>query len=165
MNLCVRRVNRIRRTPAEKITAPQRKRYVLLLGYLCALTCLVFAVNNCAQQPAAKTPPGPMLDQGIVTIDTPQFTLKLVRSSQTVAALQPKGPNGSDAGFDFTPGDLLDQRSHGGYYHLGDLDLRLRASGSGPWQSYSTAWARKPVTALAVLLSAAPDCFDPGSTW
>ena len=123
---------------------------MLLLGYLCALTCLVFAVNNCAQQPAAKTPPGPMLDQGIVTIDTPQFTLKLVRSSQTVAALQPKGPNGSDAGFDFTPGDLLDQRSHGGYYHLGDLDLRLRSGGSGAWQSYSTAWSRKPVTALPV---------------
>lgn len=39
-----------------------------------------------------------MLDQGVITFDTPQFTLKLVRSSQTVAALLPKGTDG----FDFT---------------------------------------------------------------
>lgn len=40
-----------------------------------------------------------MLDQGTVNYDTPDFTLSLVRSSQTVAALKPKGA----AGFDFTP--------------------------------------------------------------
>lgn len=85
-----------------------------------------------------------MLSQGIVTLDTPQFTLRLVRSSQTVAALLPKGANG----FDFTPGDLLVERSHNGYYHLGDLDLRLRTGASGPWQDFSTALARHPVTAL-----------------
>jgi hypothetical protein len=85
-----------------------------------------------------------MLDQGIETIDTPQFTLKLVRSSQTVAALLPKGA----PGFDFTPGDLLTERSRDGYDHLGDLDLRLRSPGANAWQSYSTAWARKTVTAL-----------------
>ncbi len=87
-----------------------------------------------------------MLSEGIVSLDTPQFTLKLVRSSQTVAALLPKDANG----FDFTPGDLLTERSHNGYYHLGDLDLRLRVGGSGSWQSYSTALARQPVTVLPV---------------
>jgi hypothetical protein len=87
-----------------------------------------------------------MLSQGTMSLDTPQFTLRLVRSSQTVAALLPKGADG----FDFTPGDLLVHRSHDGYYHLGDLDLRLRLAGSAAWQSYSTALARQPVTALPV---------------
>src|SRR5258708_2336795 len=101
-----------------------------------------------AQQPtAAATPtPGPMLDQGIINFDTPEFSLDLVRSSQTVAALKPKVSGAS--GFDFTPGDLLKQRSQDGYYHLGDLDLRLRTGKSGEWKSYSTAFARQPVTAL-----------------
>jgi Family of unknown function (DUF5695) len=98
-----------------------------------------------AQSPApAGAPPGPMLKDGIVSLDTPAFTLKLVRSSQTVAALQPKG----DPNFDFTPGDVLSQRSQNGYYHLGDLDLRIRKSASGPWVGYSTAFSRTPVTAI-----------------
>jgi Family of unknown function (DUF5695) len=86
---------------------------------------------------------GPMLDQGTVDLDTPDFTLTLVRSSQTVAALKPKGADG----FDFTPGDLLNDRSSDGYFHLGDLELRLRSGTSGAWRNYSTAAARKPVTA------------------
>ncbi len=85
-----------------------------------------------------------MLEQGTADFDTPEFTLSLVRSSQTVAALKPKGADG----FDFTPGDILVQRSRDSYYHLGDLDLRLRTGTSGEWKSYSTALARKPVTAL-----------------
>lgn len=85
-----------------------------------------------------------MLNEGTVTLDTPQFTLKLVRSSQTVAALLPKGANG----FDFTPGDLLVERSHDGFYHLGDLDLRLRVGKTGAWQGYSTALHREPVNVL-----------------
>src|SRR5579863_518724 len=88
--------------------------------------------------------PGPMLAQGIVNFSTPNFDLSLVRSSQTVAALKPKGANG----FDFTPGDLLVQRSENGYYHLGDIDLRLRVGTAGAWKSYSTAFSREPVVAL-----------------
>lgn len=111
---------------------------------LCA-TVLFLAASASAQRPPKAPPtPGPMLDQGYLTLDTPDFTLKLVRSSQTVAALQPKGANG----FDFTPGGLLTARSQNGYYHLGDLDLRLRANGVGPWKGYSTALSRQPVSAL-----------------
>ncbi len=99
-----------------------------------------------AQQNAKKEvpTPGPMLAQGNITLDTPDFTLELVRSSQTVAALKPK----LAADFDFTPGDILVQRSKDGYYHLGDLDLRLRSGNAGEWKNYSTSIARKPVTAL-----------------
>jgi hypothetical protein len=85
-----------------------------------------------------------MLNQGTVNYDTPDFTLSLVRSSQTVAALKPKGADG----FDFTPGDLLTARSQDGYFHLGDITVRLRASGTGDWKNYSTAAARKPVNPL-----------------
>jgi len=88
--------------------------------------------------------PGPMLDRGVVDYDTPDFTLSLVRSSQTVAALKPK-----EAGeFDFTPGDLLTSRSQNGYFHLGDITLRLRIHGAQAWSNYSTASARMPVQSI-----------------
>lgn len=86
-----------------------------------------------------------MLAEGTINIDTPDFTLSLVRSSQTVAALKPKGAGD----FDFTPGDLLAWRSQNGFYHLGDLDLRLRFGTSGDWRDYSTAHERQPVKALS----------------
>ncbi len=89
--------------------------------------------------------PGPMLSQGTIDLDTPEFTLSLVKSSQTVAALRPK----TAGDFDFTPGDLLVARSKDGYFHLGDITLRLRAGNSGDWKNYSSAAARNPVRALA----------------
>ena len=96
-----------------------------------------------AQTAPQKEPsvPGPMLADGTVDFDTPEFSLSLVRSSQTVAALASKRPER----FDFTPGDLLVKRSGNGYYHLGDIDLRLRIGPVGEWKSYSTAVARAPV--------------------
>ncbi|HTS07598.1 MAG TPA: DUF5695 domain-containing protein [Candidatus Eisenbacteria bacterium] len=107
---------------------------------------LALFVSASAQNPKEKKPPvpGPMLEQGIVNYETPEFTLSLVRSSQTVAALKPKGSDG----FDFTPGDLLVARSQNRYFHLGDLTLRLRTQNSGEWSNYSTATARSPVRPL-----------------
>jgi hypothetical protein len=87
-----------------------------------------------------------MLEQGMMELNTPDFILSLVRSSQTVAGLKPKGADG----FDFTPGDILVERSQNGYYHLGDLNLRVRAGDSGEWKNYSTAVVRMPVNALPV---------------
>ena len=82
---------------------PYRPRNAMLASWLAL--CLIPACTPCAraqdnpntQKPVAA--PGPMLSQGLWDLDTPQFTLRLVRSSQTVAALLPKGA----AGFDFTP--------------------------------------------------------------
>jgi hypothetical protein len=103
---------------------------------------------SAAQEEKKKQPPtpGPMLSQGTADFDTPEFTLTLVRSSQTVAALKPK----SAGDFDFTPGDLLIERSKDGYFHLGDITLRLRIGSSGDWNNFSTSAARTPVTALPV---------------
>jgi hypothetical protein len=73
--------------------------FLLLLCIAAARTWLGWA-----QQPKKGPPiPGPMLEQGYLDLDSPAFSLRLVRSSQTVAALKPKGAGD----FDFTPGDLL----------------------------------------------------------
>src|SRR5271156_5062225 len=103
---------------------------------------LCISIFSLAQKHDTKPAPvpGPMLNQGIENYDTPDFTLSLVRSSQTIAALKPKGGDG----FDFTPGDLLTERSQNGYFHLGDLTLRLRTEDSANWTNYSTAAARMP---------------------
>jgi hypothetical protein len=103
------------------------------------------AVNTAA---AGELPQGSIernsnlgLDQGTIDLETPDFTLKLVKSSQTVAALLPKGAGG----FDFTPADQMQNRSRNGYHHLGDITLRVRRGTSGPWQGLDTASARAPV--------------------
>jgi len=97
-----------------------------------------------ARKGAPPPTPGPMLDQGMMELNTPDFDLTLTRSSQTAAALKPKGAKG----FDFTPGDILVARSQNGYYHLGDIDLRVRAANAGEWKNYSTSVSRVPVKAL-----------------
>ncbi|WP_111309919.1 DUF5695 domain-containing protein [Confluentibacter sediminis] len=75
--------------------------------------------------------------------DTPDFQLKLVRASQTVAALRPA----KDLNFDFTPGDRLEIRDKDGLYHLGDINLRIKEAESD-WKSYSTATKRSTVTPI-----------------
>ncbi|HEU5397265.1 MAG TPA: DUF5695 domain-containing protein, partial [Verrucomicrobiae bacterium] len=86
------------------------------------------------------------LDQGFLEFDTPDFHLKLVKASQTLAALEPKGA----AGFDFTPADQLSVRDGDHFYQFGDLTFRLRPNAAGQWIDYSTAAHRHPVDALAV---------------
>jgi hypothetical protein len=90
-----------------------------------------------------------MLDDGLARYETPELTLRLVKSSGTVAGLEPREqPSGQPEGFDFTPAELLAARSTDGYYHLGDIDLRLREAGTSEWRGYSTALERHPVAAL-----------------
>ncbi|HMB89248.1 MAG TPA: DUF5695 domain-containing protein [Rhodothermales bacterium] len=102
------------------------------------------AQENTSNSPDPRASLG--LEQGILTFDTPHVELHLVQASQTVATLRPKGTDG----FDFTPGDWLEQRGRDGFYHLGDLTLRLRFEGGEDWQAFSTAVERKPVVPLAV---------------
>lgn len=117
----------------------------VFFGIIVSAVCGMAPIAGAQQAEQKKPPtPGPMLDQGTVNYDTPDFTLKLVRSSQTVAALEPKG---ADV-FDFTPGDLLTERSQNGYFHIGDITLRLRTADSADWKNYSTAAARAPVRVL-----------------
>lgn len=85
------------------------------------------------------------LEQGFVELETANFKLELVKASQTVAGLYPKG----DEGFDFTPGERLDIRDKDSLYHLGDINLTLRID-QGKWNSYSSAYHRAAVTPLEV---------------
>jgi len=96
---------------------------------------------------------GAMLDQGLARYETPELTLRLVRSSGTVAGLEARDPAAKGReGFDFTPAELLAARSLEGYYHLGDLNLRLREAGTVEWRGFSTALERHPVKALTLRL-------------
>src|SRR2546423_12174124 len=90
-------------------------RRVALFGLMALVTTCLSSASDAQDEPSGKPlTPGPMLAQGTRDFDTPDFTLTLVRSSQTVAALKPKNAGG----LDFTPGDLLAARSQNGFYHL-----------------------------------------------
>ncbi|MXX35682.1 MAG: hypothetical protein F4Z50_13115, partial [Gemmatimonadetes bacterium] len=123
------------------------------------------AHNDAAAQErrrAADTIPTLGLELGVQTVNAGAMRLDLVSASQTVAALRPGAPiRGQDAAqaqgaqpsddataFDFTPADWLERRAADGYFHLGDLTLRLRWAGSEGWRHYSTAAARQPVQPL-----------------
>src|SRR5438128_5669392 len=120
----------------------RRCKFAVRFCFILFLTTISAAPQE--QKPKASPVLDPMLGQGTIDMHTPDFDLTLVRSSQTVAALKPKfAPD-----FDFTPGDLLVERSQNGYFHLGDLTLRLRTAASGEWSNYSTANQRMPVKPL-----------------
>ncbi len=120
----------------------------IIIAFLFAGSLFSVRLNhaqNARPDQRPSQPPTLGLEQGCIELDTPDFTLKLVKASQTVAALQPKGANG----FDFTPADRLERRAANGYHHLGDLTVRVRTGSLGPWKKYDTADARKPVQALS----------------
>src|ERR1700749_99588 len=90
-------------------------------------------------------PPGPMIDGGKVTLTSPALSVDLLKYSGTVAQLSPT----ADASLDYTPGDRLKERSADTFYHLGDLDLRIRAVGVNDWTDVSTAFQRAPVVVVS----------------
>ena len=102
------------------------------------------AQNQRPQNQAPPPPPTLGLEQGYSEFDTPDFKLKLVKSSQTIAALQPK----NSGTFDFTPADRLERRQSDGFHHLGDITLRLR-TGTEAWKDYDSAAVRKPVVPIS----------------
>ena len=121
-------------------------RFAARFCFIALLSMIAIAIPASSQEQRSNPPPapGPMLAQGTIELHTTDFDLTLVRSSQTIAALRPTiSPD-----FDFTPGDLLVARSQDGYFHLGDITLRVRAVNSTEWKNYSTADKRTPVTAL-----------------
>jgi hypothetical protein len=106
---------------------------------------LLVAAPAAAQPVPRDSTPTLGLEQGVVNLSSGTFALDLVRASQTAAALRP----GEAPTYDFTPSDWLQRRAANNYYHLGDLNVRVRAAGSLEWKDYSTAAGRKPVEALA----------------
>ncbi len=115
----------------------------LVLGFLLTLG-MGHAARAQSWKAIEKKPSTLLLEKGMLPYQTSKFKLKLVNSSQTVAALSPI----TDTGFNYTPGDRLAQRSKDGLYHLGDINIRVKKNGETTWQNYSTAHARKLVQAL-----------------
>jgi hypothetical protein len=109
---------------------------------------LIFASGNAiAQNPwdnLAKRPSTLGIDQGFLNVRSSAFQIKLLKSSQTIAAMKPV----SDTAFNFSPEKFLKMRSSDGAYQLGDLNLRIKGT-SGEWNRYSTATKRGMVTPLA----------------
>ena len=118
---------------------------------LVLLTQVGSAAGVQQQGRGAPAPPTPTLglENGTLDFDTPDFTLKLVRDSQTIAALQPKGAKGMDANtpFDFTPADQLTVRQGDRHNHLGDIHMRIQQAGwrDGAWVDLASSNVRKPV--------------------
>jgi hypothetical protein len=133
------------------------RRLVVWIAAIAAGVAAPLAVHVWAQQQqggraGGPTPPPPTLglENGTLDFDTPDFTLKLVKDSQTIAALQPKGAKGMDAQtpFDFTPADQLSARQGDRFNHLGDIHLRIQQEGfrDGAWTDLASSNARKPVS-------------------
>ena len=87
-------------------------------------------LSLCAVALIGQTAPAPTLglEHGTLDFDTPAFTVRLVKDSQTMAALEPKGARGRDpkTPFDFTPADQLQARQGNRFNHLGDITLRVK---------------------------------------
>jgi hypothetical protein len=77
-------------------------------------------------------------------VQSRDFEIELDQQSQTLISLKPK----QGGGFDFAPSKLRGVRTGDGYYHLGDLDLRLRTAGETQWRDYSTAHRRQKAVKL-----------------
>lgn len=144
--LCHRRVSVIRNPDADhgKLELSMARRYLGRLSglaFLAAISCCLWGQQTLHRvaPPSSSAP-----DASIVHLDTPDFKLSLAGAFGTVAGLEPKGAGG----FDFTPAELLKKRSGDGYYHLGDIDLRLREQGTKAWRGYSTAYQRRAVKRL-----------------
>ena len=124
--------------------------------FLACVAVIVLAMSDQARSQQAQgrgqpQPPPPTLglDHGTLDFDTPHFKLKLVKDSQTIAALEPKGAKGIDANtpFDFTPADQLTARQGDRFNHLGDIHIRLKQDGwqDGAWVDFASSNVRKPV--------------------
>lgn len=116
------------------------KKLPLIALLLASVPALIPAQAAFAEaQPAKKVFP-PIAK---TAFKTPTFDLALRTDTQTLAHLSPTG----DAAFDYVPAAREAERAGDGYVHIGDLHLRLK-SGTGAWQDFSSAHARKPIVKL-----------------
>ncbi|OQE38003.1 hypothetical protein PENCOP_c009G07162 [Penicillium coprophilum] len=92
------------------------------------------------------------LVNGYASLSTANFDIKLVKDSQLLASLKPRGDS-----FDFLPFDDLAYRAANGQYHNGDIAYRYRLSGSAKWIPGDSAKARKSLKIVGSDALAAAD--------
>lgn len=81
------------------------------------LAISLLAVLACAFAPGsvlAQGNPTLGLADGYITLDSPSFSIKLVKDSQTLASLTPKPAFPNNNKFDFVPFDQLSLRQYNG---------------------------------------------------
>ena len=108
------------------------------------LLAAVLALQIFGQTPGRTPEPRPKtlgVERGVYSFEAGGFRLRFLKSTQTIAAMEPLGASG----FDFTPADRIDDRASDGFYHLGDLRFWIKAD-DGQWRKFSTAEARRDVT-------------------
>lgn len=116
------------------------RRFFALVSLLVLCTGYTFS----QKQPADNLPSTLGIEQGVVSFNTGSFDLELLNSSQTVSSLR---TNDAEK-FDFTPHHRLKSRDKDGYYHLGDLNFRIKTGADGQWKTFSTAAKRASVKSL-----------------
>ena len=131
--------------PQRSIALSSTTSFAREIAALSLVASLIVSAYAQAARGPRVLPPGPMIDGGKVTLTSPALTVDVLKYSGTVAQLSPK----ADPALDYTPGDRLKERSADTFYHLGDLDLRIRAVGAPDWTDVSTAFHRAPVTVTA----------------
>jgi hypothetical protein len=119
----------------------------LILSFPLFLWTFSFGIAGTDQRKKpVQLPPTLGLEQGVIKLETPEFLIEIVKASQTIAALKPKGAGG----FDFIPNDFLERRAANRFHHLGDLTFRIREGTEIEWISFDTSHSRKPVLSLPV---------------
>ncbi len=113
----------------------------LLTSILTSFTLLIIGQEPTVESGAPSTLE---LTGGFLELSTNNFQLNLVKASQTVASLKPK----NEPKFDYTPYELLGNRDKDGYYHLGDINFRVKKVKDTGWTQYSSALKRKTVIPL-----------------
>jgi hypothetical protein len=93
----------------------------------------------------ARSGGGLGVEKGFENFRSPDYQVRLVPEAGVAVGLVPVGGKG----FDFLPFDWLARRQANGFVHLGDLSLRVREAGAGPWRNLDTFRSRKPVRRIA----------------
>lgn len=117
--------------------------FLLALCHICTITPLYAQQDEHPVWKATKEQPATLgIDQGHKDFELEKLKIKILNSSQTLSAFQPKD---SDASFDYTTVELLDKRDRNEFFHIGDINISLRTQGITQWSSYSSAKDRKNV--------------------
>lgn len=119
---------------------------------------LLVALTPCLSQPAhaqqnehpvwkkvAAEPPTLGIDQGNKTFPLKELNLQLLNSSQTASSIKLVH---ADTSFDYTATELLNKRDRNGFFHIGDINLKIRDAGNQEWQAFSSANNRQKVLEL-----------------
>lgn len=121
--------------------------YLLLVALTPSLSQPAHAQQN--EHPVwkkvAAEPPTLGIDQGNKTFPLKELNLQLLNSSQIASSIKLVH---ADTSFDYTATELLNKRDRNGFFHIGDINLKIRDAGNQEWQSFSSANNRQKVLEL-----------------